>query len=293
MNLDGIAETSVAGPGFINIKLSAQWLGQRLEAIKADLRLGVESVGNPQTVVIDYSGPNVAKLMHVGHLRPTNIGDAISRVLEFQGQKVIRQNHIGDWGTQFGMLVTLLEQSGVDGSAQLRDLESFYQAAKRKYDEDPAFADAARGAVLRLQGGAKRERELWGQIIAQSRRHFESIYRRMDVKLTAEDVRGESFYNPVLTEVVEELKSAGVAVESQGAIVVWIEGYEAPLIVQKTGGGFGYATTDLAALRFRIRTLHADRVIYITDARQIQHFNQFFNAAKRARVGWSMCARIT
>jgi arginyl-tRNA synthetase len=284
--LEGMAsEISIAGPGFINIRLAPAWLASQLNAIAGNKRLGVETAANPQIVVVDYSGPNVAKQMHVGHLRPTNIGDAIARILEFQGQRVIRQNHIGDWGTQFGMLVAFLDESGSAQTEHLSDLEALYRAAKVRYDEDPAFAERARQVVLRLQSGEAHERQQWQKIIEQSRKHFQAIYQRMDISLSPADERGESFYNPVLPDVVDELRKSGVAVESQGAIVVWVEGFEAPLMVQKTGGGFGYATTDLAALRYRIRELHAQRVIYVTDARQIQHFTQFFAAAKKA--GWT------
>jgi arginyl-tRNA synthetase len=291
LNVGEIAsEVSIAGPGFINVRLSPGFLGAKLDSIVNDSRVGVEAVGKQETVVIDYSGPNVAKEMHVGHLRPTNIGDAISRIIEFQGHRVIRQNHIGDWGTQFGMLVTFLDDSGADANARLADLESMYRAAKERYDADPAFAERARQAVLRLQSGAEHERALWQRIIQQSRSHFQAVYDRMDIKLTAADERGESFYNPELPKVVGDLQAAKVAELSEGAVVVWVEGFEAPLIIQKTGGGFGYATTDLAALRYRVFLLHAKRIIYVTDNRQIQHIAQVFAAAKRA--GWTEGVRL-
>jgi arginyl-tRNA synthetase len=287
---DMASEISIAGPGFINIRLSPPWVAAQLQSLAGNARLGVEPIANPQTVVVDYSGPNVAKEMHVGHLRPTVIGDAIVRILEFQGQNVIRQNHIGDWGMQFGMLVARLQEMGADHAAKLTDLEEFYRSAKQRYDQDPAFAERSRQIVLRLQSGAAEERAVWQSLIEQSRRHFQSIYSRMNVSLTRQHERGESFYNPVLNDVVGELQSRNVAVESQGAIVVWVEGYEAPLIVRKTDGGFGYATTDLAAVRFRAQELHAQRIIYLTDARQAQHFTQFFAAARRA--GWTQDVRL-
>jgi arginyl-tRNA synthetase len=279
------SEISIAGPGFINIKLSPLWLAQQLEAITGDRRLGVDLAENPRMAVIDYSGPNVAKQMHIGHLRPTNIGDTLARILEFQGQKVIRQNHIGDWGTAFGMLLQYLKESGSDAESSLADLEGFYRASKQRFDEDPVFAEKAREMVVRLQAGGAEETRLWKQIIAESRKHFQSLYDRMNISLKAEHERGESFYNPLLAEVVAELKEKKVAEESQGATVVFVKGFEAPLIVQKSGGGFNYGTTDLAAVRYRVRELHANRIIYLTDARQMQHFNQFFDAAKRA--GWT------
>ena len=284
------SDVSIAGPGFLNIRLSPAWVAKQLSAAAAEERMGVDATPNPQTVVIDYSAPNAAKQMHVGHLRPTNIGDAISRLVEFQGHRVIRQNHIGDWGTQFGMLLTYLKESGDGARTQIADLEEFYRAAKKRFDEDPAFAAQSRDRVVRLQAGEAEELALWQMIMRESRHHFEAIYERMNVLLRPEHERGESFYNPFLADVVKELRDAKVAVESEGAIVVWVKGFEAPQIIQKTGGGFGYATTDLAALRFRIRELHAQRVIYVTDARQAQHVRQFFDAAIRA--GWTKNVRL-
>ena len=285
LKIAGIGSVEIAGPGFINVKLDPAWLSQQLASIAGDARLGVEPAANPRRVVIDYSSPNVAKQMHVGHLRPTNIGDAISRIIEFLGDQVIRQNHLGDWGTQFGMLLRYLEEQGSGADQHIADLEEFYRSAKKRFDEDPKFADEARQFVVRLQGGDAHTLGLWQKIIDESRSHFEAIYQKMDIKLRREDERGESFYNPLLGDVVKELKDLKVAEQSEGATVVWVKGFEAPLIIQKTGGGFGYGTTDLAALRYRIADLKANRVIYVTDARQAQHFRQFFDAAKRA--GWT------
>lgn len=284
LQLGTMASTEIAGPGFINIRLNSPWLAEQLAGIMADPRLGVPTSANPQRVVIDYSSPNVAKQMHVGHLRPTNIGDAISRIVEFLGHTVIRQNHLGDWGTQFGMLLRYLQELGEGHDAQVADLEGFYRAAKKRFDEDQQFAHEARAWVVKLQSGDAEALALWTKIMNQSRRHFEHLYQRMRIMLKREDERGESFYNHLLPEVVEELKKSGIAVESDGATVVWVKGFDAPLIIQKSGGGFGYATTDLAALRFRARDLGANRIIVVTDARQAQHFRMFLDAAKRA--GW-------
>lgn len=284
LQLGEMARTEIAGPGFINVKLEPAWLAGRLGEVCADERLGVPTAEQKQRIVIDYSSPNVAKQMHVGHLRPTNIGDAISRIVEFGGHEVIRQNHLGDWGTQFGMLLRYLEEIEGSGDSQVADLEGFYRAAKQRFDEDARFADESRAWVVKLQGGDARARELWTKIMDQSRKHFEAIYQRMDIKLKREHERGESFYNQFLADVVRELKEKGVAEESEGATVVWVKGFEAPLIIKKSGGGFGYGTTDLAALRYRVRDLQAGRIIVVTDARQAQHFRMFLDAAGRA--GW-------
>jgi arginyl-tRNA synthetase len=304
LDLDEMAsQVSIAGPGFINIRLSPSWVAKQLQSAVSQDRLGVDATPNPQTVVIDYSAPNIAKEMHIGHLRPTNIGDAISRLVEFQGHNIIRQNHIGDWGTQFGMLVAYLLAHltapssdpnyiipGTPGASFISNLEATYRAAKKWYDESPLNQDQSRQTVVRLQAGNEEEIKRWQLIVDESRVHFEAVYKRLGVKLTRTDERGESFYNPFLADVVKELKESSVAVVSEGATVVWVKGFEAPLIIQKTGGGFGYATTDLAALRFRIRDLHAQRIIYVTDARQAQHFRQFFDAANRA--GWTREVRL-
>jgi arginyl-tRNA synthetase len=277
----------IAGPGFINIKLSPAWLGKQLTAVAGDERLGVENVASPQTVVIDYSGPNIAKELHVGHLRSTIIGDACSRVIEFQGHKMIRQNHLGDWGTQFGMLIANLQDktAGGPGDTKLSDLEAFYVEAKKRFDADPAFQERARQNVVKLQGGDPDALAMWRTLVDKTRDSYLPLYRRLGVLLTPEHERGESFYNSLLKAVVDDLKSAGVATESEGATVVFIEGYENPLIIEKSGGGFLYGTTDLAAVRYRIADLKADRVVYFVDARQSQHFQQVFAAA--AKAGWT------
>ncbi len=279
------SEVSIAGPGFLNVRLSQKWVSQELQAVADDSRLGIDSIATPQTVVVDYGGPNVAKQMHVGHLRSTIIGDAISRVLEFQGNHVIRQNHIGDWGTQFGMLIALLRSLNSTGDARIEDLDKFYKEARKRFESESAFADEARATVVKLQGGGEQELSLWRKIVDESRRHFQPIFETLGVRLTQNDERGESFYNPMLPGNVADLKSAGLATESDGATVIFTQGVDAPLIIEKTGGGYGYATTDLAAIRYRVGTLGASRVIYFVGAPQAQHFKQVFEAARKA--GWA------
>jgi arginyl-tRNA synthetase len=280
-----VEEISIAGPGFINVRLSPKWLAKQLQGIESDARLGIEPAHNPQRVIVDYPSPNAAKEMHIGHLRPMDIGDAIARVLDFQGDEVIPQNHIGDWGTQFGMLLAYVTETQPQGAPiHIENLDEFYKAARQKFDSDPAFAEKAKATVVRLQRGEPHELALWKQIMAESRRHADEIYRRMGIKVTQEHERGESFYNLLLSETVTELQKLGVAQPSEGAIAVFVEGFEAPLIIQKSGGGYLYGTTDLAAVRFRTRDLKATRIVYVTDSRQAQHFTQFFSAAKKA--GW-------
>ena len=277
---------TVGGPGFINVKLSPAWVAGVVRAVAADpVRAGVPVVDKPQTVVVDYSGPNVAKQMHVGHLRSTIIGDAIARVLDFEGHTVVRQNHIGDWGTQFGMLIALLKRTDGGGGTTIEDLDGFYKEARRQFEADPAVAAEARATVVALQAGGEAELTLWRQIVGHSRAHFQPIYDRLGVRLTAADERGESSYNPMLAGNVADLKAMGVATESDGATVVFTDGSDAPLIVEKTGGGYGYATTDLSAIRHRVGALHADRVVYVVGSPQSQHFKQVFAAARKA--GWA------
>jgi arginyl-tRNA synthetase len=288
---DMAQEVTIAGPGFINVKLSHAWLQQELQKLLADQRLGVEKVANPLTVVVDYSGPNVAKEMHVGHLRSTIIGDAISRVLEEQGHTVKRQNHVGDWGTQFGMLIEhLFDRFGKDqvlaATFEISDLNAFYQQAKAKFDADTEFAGRARQRVVKLQGRDDDTYASWRLLYAKSLEHFDEVYGRLDIQLKNTDIRGESFYNADLPVVVTELKKAGLAIESEGATAVFIDGPDKPpLIVEKTGGGYLYATTDLAAIRYRVKNLHAQRIIYVHDSRQAHHFAQLFATAKKA--GWT------
>lgn len=289
---DIIASTEIAGPGFINITLSTDALQQNAARMLADERLGVPAAQN-DTVVVDYSSPNVAKEMHVGHLRSTVIGDAIARVLAFQGQQVIRQNHLGDWGTQFGMLIEYLADTGWQQQAdtQISDLNRLYQEAKRKFDDDTDFAQRARQRVVALQGGDEQTLALWRHLVEESKHHFNRVYGQLGVNLTDEDIRGESFYNDKLPGVVEQLDRAGLLKESQGAAVVYPEGFKdregepLPMIVRKSDGGYLYATTDLAAARFRISELEADRIVYVTDSRQAQHFAMVFQTLRQA--GWA------
>ena len=284
-----IESAEVAGPGFINLRLRPEFLAQNIQTALNDARFGVAKTDKPQTVVIDYSSPNLAKEMHVGHLRSSIIGDSISRVLEFMGNTVIRQNHVGDWGTQFGMLVAYLVEQQKDNAAfELADLEQFYRAAKVRFDEDPAFADTAREYVVKLQGGDETVLALWKQFVDISLSHAQAVYDTLGLKLRPEDVAGESKYNDDLQPVVDDLVEKGLAVEDDGAKVVFLdefknkEGEPAAFIVQKQGGGFLYASTDLACLRYRVGTLHADRLLYVVDHRQALHFEQLFTTSRKA-----------
>ena len=278
-----IAKVEVAGPGFINIWLNDNWLATQTTAILEDSRVGVGKVEKPQRVVVDYSGPNMAKQMHVGHLRSSIIGDTLATLLEFLGDEVIRQNHIGDWGTQFGMLIAYLEELGTDGNTQeLKDLEVFYKNAKVRFDESEDFANKARDYVVKIQSGDAHCLKLWQSFIDASLGHCEEVYEQLNVNLKKEDVRAESFYNDQLPQVIETLKEKGISTNSNGAECVFLGDDETPIIVQKSDGGFLYATTDLAALNFRDKELKADRICYVVDARQAQHFKQVFTIAKQA-----------
>ena len=284
-----IESAEVAGPGFINLRLRPEFLAQNIHTALNDARFGIAKTDKPQTVVIDYSSPNLAKEMHVGHLRSSIIGDSISRVLEFMGNTVIRQNHVGDWGTQFGMLVAYLVEQQKDNAAfELADLEQFYRAAKVRFDEDPAFADTAREYVVKLQGGDETVLALWKQFVDISLSHAQAVYDTLGLKLRPEDVAGESKYNDDLQPVVDDLVQKGLAVEDDGAKVVFLnefknkEGEPAAFIVQKQGGGFLYASTDLACLRYRIGRLKADRLLYVVDHRQALHFEQLFTTSRKA-----------
>ncbi len=290
---DVCEKVEVAGPGFINFTFRTAFLDEQLAGMAADPRLGVAAAASPQTVVVDYSSPNVAKQMHIGHLRSTIIGDAIARVLEHLGHRVIRQNHIGDWGTQFGMLIEYLAQSGQEAGDELKvaDLEQLYRAAQQRYEADETFAARARRRVVDLQAGEPTAVKLWKALVEESKRHFAGVYRRLGVLLGDEDVRGESFYNEMLPQVVRDLEALGLLHESEGARVLYPPGFRnaesEPLgmIVRKRDGGYLYATTDLAAARYRIATLGADRLIYVTDSRQNQHFAMLFAALREA--GWA------
>ncbi len=292
LQLDGIADKiEIAGPGFINIHLNPQWLSAQLDNNLSDARLGIKSAAQSETVVVDYSAPNLAKEMHVGHLRSTIIGDALVRLLEFQGHKVIRQNHVGDWGTQFGMLIAELEEqlsNNPEASLALKDLEVFYKQSKQHFDEDEAFADKAREYVVKLQGGDAGILKLWEQFRDISLQHSEEIYRNLNVTLSRKDVQGESAYNADLAVLLKDLQDQGMVVEDQGAQVVFLqeladkEGNPSPVIIQKQGGGYLYATTDLAAIRHRVNTLKANRIMYFIDARQSLHLQQVYTIARKA-----------
>lgn len=285
-----ISKTEIAGPGFINFFQAGDALTASLAAALADEHLGVARAARAQTVVVDYSSPNLAKEMHVGHLRSTIIGDAVARTLEFLGHKVVRQNHVGDWGTQFGMLLAYLEeqQDQAELSAELSDLENFYRAAKQRFDEDAEFAERARALVVQLQSGDSHCLKLWHDFNQVSLRHCFEVYERLGVSLRPEDVRGESAYNPDLPHIVSALADAGLLQESNGARCVFLdefknkEGEPLPVIVQKADGGYLYATSDLAALRYRARELGADRILYFVDQRQALHFQQVFQVARLA-----------
>jgi len=291
LNLTGVAEKiEVAGPGFINIHLAAEWLATQLQANLNSPMLSLEKVSQPQTVVVDYSSPNLAKEMHVGHLRSTIIGDAIVHALEFVGHNVIRQNHVGDWGTQFGMLLAELESQTLvtDAELALQDLEAFYQQAKKHFDDDPEFANTAREYVVKLQSGDEKILALWHKFREISLSHGDEIYRTLNVSLSRQDVMGESAYNDDLPVLVKELEDQGLAVIDQGAKVVFLpemadkNGNPSPVIIQKQDGGYLYATTDLACLRYRANRLHGDRLMYFIDQRQGLHMQQIFTVGRKA-----------
>ncbi|MEE4619304.1 arginine--tRNA ligase [Pseudomonas alliivorans] len=282
-----VSKVEIAGPGFLNFFQNTQALAARLDAALADPHLAVRKAGPAQRVVVDLSAPNLAKEMHVGHLRSTIIGDGVANVLGFLGDTVIRQNHVGDWGTQFGMLLAYLQEKPAT-SDELSDLENFYRAAKQRFDESEEFAERARGLVVKLQGGDAECLALWKRFNEISLSHCQKTYERLNVNLTPADVMGESAYNDDLANVVSDLKATGLLVESNGALCVFLEEFRTaedtplPVIVQKAGGGYLYATTDLAAIRYRSKVLKADRVLYFVDQRQALHFQQVFEVARRA-----------
>ena len=284
-----VAKVEIAGPGFINFYLDSQWLARQIDALNTDPRLGVKPV-QPQTIVVDYSAPNVAKEMAVHHIRSTVIGDAVTRTLEFQGHKVIRANHVGDWGTQFGMLIAYLEKMENEHASdmELSDLEAFYREAKKHYDEDESFAERARGYVVKLQGGDDYCRTMWKKLVDLTMSQNQRIYDRLNVSLSEQDVMGESLYNPMLPQIVADLKARGMAVEDDGAMVVFLDEFKGKdgeamgVIVQKKDGGFLYTTTDIACAKYRVETLGADRVLYFIDSRQHQHLMQAWTIARKA-----------
>lgn len=295
---DIVEPPSIGGPGFINLTLSSEWLDRHLTALAADERVGIPLVAEPKRVVVDLSAPNVAKEMHVGHLRSTIIGSALVRLLRFAGHEVIPQNHLGDWGTPFGMLLEYTRELGLDeritgsdsSEHSIADLNEFYQQARRKFDADPDFAERARARVVAIQGGDPESLTLWRAFVAESARHFSQVYDLLDVDLTPEDIRGESFYNPVLPEIVEQLTERGIATISDGALCVFppgftgAEGEPLPMIIRKSDGGYNYSTTDLATLRFRVNELKANQLIYVVGHEQQLHFQMIFAVGRQA--GW-------
>ncbi|MBI2379713.1 MAG: arginine--tRNA ligase [Gammaproteobacteria bacterium] len=289
----GFAEkVEIAGPGFINVHLKPEWLAAQAEAALADARLGIAAASEPQTIVVDYSSPNLAKEMHVGHLRGTIIGDSLVRVLDFLGHKLVRQNHVGDWGTQFGMLIAYMKRLQAQGgdalSMELSNLEVFYREAKKAFDELPGFADTAREYVVKLQSGDAECLHLWQQFIEVSLSHCEEVYQELGILLTREDLMAESAYNDDLDNVIVDLEKQHLLTVDQGARCVFLDEFKGkddaplPIIVQKSDGGYLYMTTDLAALRYRNNQLHADRVLYVIDVRQGLHLQQLYTLGHKA-----------
>ena len=283
----------VSGPGFINLTLRNEWIARQATGLLEDRRLGVPVADPAQEVVVDYSSPNVSKEMHVGHLRTTVVGDAVVRILEYQGHDVIRANHLGDWGTQFGIMIEHLLDVGEDTALKelsAGEINAFYRAAQDKFATDPAFADRSRHRVVLLQGGDPETLRLWQVLVDYSKQYYNTIYRRLGVTLTDADLAPESFYNSMLASVCDELERDGIAVMSNGALCAFPPGFTGrdgkplPMILRKSDGGYGYDTTDLAAIRYRIRDLKADRLIYVVGAEQSLHFRMLFAVARQA--GW-------
>ena len=290
---DVCRDVDVSGPGFINFTLRDEWIARQAAGLLEDPRLGVPLADPAQSVVVDYSSPNVSKEMHVGHLRTTVVGDAIVRILAYLGHDVIRANHLGDWGTQFGLLIEHLLDVGEDTARQqlsAGEINAFYQAARVKFDSDPAFADRSRHRVVLLQGGDKETLRLWQALVDDSKQYYNTIYRRLGITLTDDDLAPESFYNSMLASVCDELAADGIAVISNGALCAFPPGFTGrdgeplPMILRKSDGGYGYDTTDLAAIRYRIRDLKANRLIYVVGAEQSLHFRMLFAVARQA--GW-------
>lgn len=290
---DLVEPPEITGTGFINLVLAPQWLAGLATALLDDERLGVPQVDSPRRIALDYSSPNVAKEMHVGHLRSTVIGDAISRLLRFAGHEVIAHNHIGDWGTPFGMLIEHMVDEGLTGSGELLsigDLNGFYQEARKKFDAETDFANRARRRVVLLQGGHQETLALWRQLVAESAKHFEHIYELLGIQLTPDDVYGESFYNPFLADVVKQLSAKRLVKVVNGAICAFPEGFTnrdgdpQAVIVRKRGGGYGYASTDLATARYWIEERGATDLLYVVGSPQAQHFAMVFAVLREA--GW-------
>jgi arginyl-tRNA synthetase len=294
LDLAGICDrVEVSGPGFINLTLASDWIAGQASGQLRDGHLGVPVAVPAETVVVDYSSPNVVKEMHVGHLRTTVVGDAIVRILEHLGHTVVRANHVGDWGTQFGLLIEHLLDVGEEAARaalSAGEINAFYQAARAKFDADPAFAERSRHRVVALQAGDPDTLRLWQLMVTDSRQYYNTIYQRLGVTLTDTDLAPESFYNPLLADVCAELEAAGIAVISDGALVAFPPGFTGrdgapqPMILRKRDGGYGYDTTDLAAIRYRIKDLKATRLIYVVGAEQSLHFRMLFAVARQA--GW-------
>ena len=293
LDLSDIATVEIAGPGFLNLNLSTKVFNSQLRELSSDARLGLEKTSSPKTVVIDYSAPNVAKEMHVGHLRSTVIGDALARMNRFAGNTVIARNHIGDWGTPFGMLIEHLLDLGEDKAVaelSIGDLDTFYKGAREKFEANDDFKQRSRLRVVALQGGDKETLRLWKILVDQSVAYFAEVYKKLDVTLTPDDNVGESFYNDMLDDVVKDLTAKGLITDSDGALCVFPPGFvnrddePLPMIVQKRDEGFGYAATDLAAIRNRVSGLKADEILYVVGTPQAQHFDMLYAVARMA--GW-------
>jgi arginyl-tRNA synthetase len=289
---DLVSAAEVSGPGFINLTLHDSWLAGQATGQLTDPRLGVP-VGPRDLVVVDYSGPNVAKELHAGHLRATAVGDAVVRVLEYLGHTVVRAAHLGDWGTQFGMLIEHAIDVGEEETYKqlvAGEFTDFYQAARQKFDADPIFADRSRERVVLLQAGDDQSLRLWKLLVDDSMEYLRSIYARLHITLTDADMDPESFYNPMLADVCAELEASGVAVISDGALCAFPPGFTGrdgnplPIILRKSNGGYGYGTTDVAAIRYRLRDLGAQRIIYVVGSEQTLHLAMVFAVAKQA--GW-------
>ncbi|MFB4318985.1 arginine--tRNA ligase [Actinomadura sp. 21ATH] len=291
---DLTSAVEVSGPGFINLTFKDEWIAAQAQAVLADARLAVPVTENRQKVVVEYSSPNVAKEMHVGHLRTTIVGDAIARILEFLGHEVVRDNHVGDWGTPFGMLIEHLLDLGEEAAARddssVSDLTAFYQAARRKFDSDEAFADRSRRRVVDLQAGDPETLRLWQVLVDVSKRYFNTVYERLGITLTDDDIKGESFYNDLLAPTVKELEDKGIATVSDGALCAFPPGFKGregeplPMIIRKSDGGYNYSTSDLATVRYRVDTERVDRMVYVVGAPQSLHFQMVFAVARMA--GW-------
>jgi arginyl-tRNA synthetase len=290
-DLEGVATLEVAGPGFLNLTLTPEFLAHQLTQLRSDPRLGIEAVAMVKTVVVDYSAPNAAKEMHVGNLRSTVIGDALARMYRFAGHHVIARNHVGDWGTPFAMLIEhLVDRGEGDTAFTIGDLDGFYKEARTKFDADASFKERSRARVVALQAGDPETLRLWRIVVDQSIAYLDLVYQDLGITLTIDDVVGESFYDNMLSDVVADLQTAGLIVESGGALCVFPPGFtnrdgEAlPLIVRKSDEGFGYAASDLAAVRDRVDNLHADEMLYVVGVPQAQHFEMVFAVARMA--GW-------